>query len=212
MPPRTMSATAKPLPAQARRRSSRERSGGLVLSQRKRCLHRVRPERTGPGRPLSRLHLAMPSPPAADAWGERLPRHLGLWSAIAVLVGSTIGSGIFRVPASVAGRLQEPGPVVRRMDRGRRHRSLRRPDPGRAGGGAPTVRRGLRLSPGGLRAPAGLSVRLVRADRHPRLRPRRHLHHFCRVSRLLPPLHTVAGTVRRRRRHRGRWGCSTTSG
>jgi APA family basic amino acid/polyamine antiporter len=54
----------------------------------------------------------MPSPPAADAWGERLPRHLGLWSAIAVLVGSTIGSGIFRVPASVAGRLQEPGPVV----------------------------------------------------------------------------------------------------
>ncbi len=54
----------------------------------------------------------MPSQPAADAWGERLPRHLGLWSAIAVLVGSTIGSGIFRVPASVAGRLQEPGPVV----------------------------------------------------------------------------------------------------
>ncbi len=53
----------------------------------------------------------MPSPPI-DAWGERLPRHLGLWSAIAVLVGSTIGSGIFRVPASVAARLQEPGPVV----------------------------------------------------------------------------------------------------
>ncbi|MBA3344363.1 MAG: amino acid permease, partial [Gemmatimonadales bacterium] len=52
----------------------------------------------------------MPSPP--DAWGERLPRHLGLWSAIAVLVGSTIGSGIFRVPAGVAERLQEPGPVV----------------------------------------------------------------------------------------------------
>ena len=48
----------------------------------------------------------------ADAWGERLPRHLGLWSAIAVLVGTTIGSGIFRVPASVAERLQEPGPVM----------------------------------------------------------------------------------------------------
>src|SRR5215207_8934100 len=45
-----------------------------------------------------------------DAWGERLPRHLGLGSAIAVLVGSTIGSGIFRVPAAVAGRLHEPGP------------------------------------------------------------------------------------------------------
>ncbi|HUR94832.1 MAG TPA: amino acid permease [Gemmatimonadales bacterium] len=47
-----------------------------------------------------------------DAWGERLPRHLGLGSAIAVLVGSTIGSGIFRVPAGVAERLHEPGPVL----------------------------------------------------------------------------------------------------
>ncbi len=50
--------------------------------------------------------------PQRDAWGERLPRHLGLWSAVAVLIGSTIGSGIFRVPASVAERLQEPGPVL----------------------------------------------------------------------------------------------------
>ena len=49
--------------------------------------------------------------PQRDAWGERLPRHLGLWSAVAVLIGSTIGSGIFRVPATVAGRLQYPGPV-----------------------------------------------------------------------------------------------------
>src|SRR5690349_16541987 len=47
-----------------------------------------------------------------DAWGERLPRHLGLGSAIAVLVGSTIGSGIFRVPAAVAERLHDPGPVL----------------------------------------------------------------------------------------------------
>jgi amino acid transporter len=52
----------------------------------------------------------MPSQP--DAWGERLPRSLGLWSAIAVLIGSTIGSGIFRVPAGVAARLGEPGPVL----------------------------------------------------------------------------------------------------
>ncbi len=50
--------------------------------------------------------------PERDAWGERLPRNLGLWSAVAVLVGSTIGSGIFRVPASVAERLLEPGPVL----------------------------------------------------------------------------------------------------
>src|SRR5882724_7316536 len=47
-----------------------------------------------------------------DPWGERLPRHLGLGSAIAVLIGSTIGSGIFRVPAGVAARLGQPGPVL----------------------------------------------------------------------------------------------------
>ncbi|MCX4245429.1 APC family permease [Paraliomyxa miuraensis] len=43
--------------------------------------------------------------PAPDRWGERLPRKLGFWSAAAVLVGSTIGSGIFRTPAVVADRL-----------------------------------------------------------------------------------------------------------
>ncbi len=39
---------------------------------------------------------AGPSPPA------ELPRRLGLWSATAILVGATIGSGIFRVPSTVA--------------------------------------------------------------------------------------------------------------
>src|SRR5258705_13587614 len=43
----------------------------------------------------------------ADRWGERLVRRLGLWSAVAVLVGSTIGSGIFRTPASVAQRIDD---------------------------------------------------------------------------------------------------------
>jgi len=46
-------------------------------------------------------------PPPADRWGERLVRRLGLWSAVAVLVGSTIGSGIFRTPASVAQRIDD---------------------------------------------------------------------------------------------------------
>lgn len=49
---------------------------------------------------------------AADAWGERLPRKLGLLSASAVLVGSTVGSGIFRVPATVAAQLHSPGLVM----------------------------------------------------------------------------------------------------
>src|SRR2546423_3663781 len=43
----------------------------------------------------------------ADRWGERLIRRLGLWSAVAVLVGSTIGSGIFRTPASIAQRVDD---------------------------------------------------------------------------------------------------------
>jgi amino acid transporter len=38
-----------------------------------------------------------------------LPRRLGLWSAVAVLIGSTIGSGIFRSPAGIADKL--PGPL-----------------------------------------------------------------------------------------------------
>lgn len=44
---------------------------------------------------------------AADSWGERLPRRLGLFSAVAVIVGTTIGSGIFRTPAVVAERLPQ---------------------------------------------------------------------------------------------------------
>ena len=54
----------------------------------------------------------MDSPTQRDTWGERLPRRLGLWSAVAVLVGSVIGSGIFRVPASVAAAVSDPGPVL----------------------------------------------------------------------------------------------------
>src|SRR5437773_378947 len=44
----------------------------------------------------------------ADRWGERLTRRLGLWSAVAVLVGSTIGSGIFRTPARIAAYVPAP--------------------------------------------------------------------------------------------------------
>lgn len=43
---------------------------------------------------------------------ERLPRTIGLFSAIAIIVGTTIGSGIFRVPSAVATTLGEPGPVL----------------------------------------------------------------------------------------------------
>ena len=49
---------------------------------------------------------------APDQWGERLPRQIGLLNAVAVLVGVTIGSGIFRVPATVAALLHDPGPTL----------------------------------------------------------------------------------------------------
>jgi basic amino acid/polyamine antiporter, APA family len=43
---------------------------------------------------------------------ERLPRSVGLFSAITVIVGITIGSGIFRVPALVATKVSQPGAML----------------------------------------------------------------------------------------------------
>jgi amino acid transporter len=53
-----------------------------------------------------------PTPPSAphEPRGQ-LPRQLGLWSAVAVVAGITIGSGIFRTPAGVASRLPGPLPI-----------------------------------------------------------------------------------------------------
>lgn len=47
-----------------------------------------------------------PTPP------QHLQRSIGLWSAIAVVIGSTIGSGIFRSPAGIADRLPGPLPML----------------------------------------------------------------------------------------------------
>ena len=41
-----------------------------------------------------------------------LERRLGLWSAIAVVIGVTIGSGIFRSPAGIADKLPGPLPML----------------------------------------------------------------------------------------------------
>src|SRR5215213_9971406 len=50
------------------------------------------------------------SDPRPNSAPGQLPRTLGLWSCIAVVVGVTIGSGIFRTPAGVTNRL--PGPAA----------------------------------------------------------------------------------------------------
>ena len=57
---------------------------------------------------LDRPDPARPTP-GHDA---ELPRRLGLLSAAAILVGSTIGSGIFRVPSTVAGHVGTVGAVA----------------------------------------------------------------------------------------------------
>src|SRR3712207_1136714 len=41
-----------------------------------------------------------------------LPRRIGLWSAVAIVIGTTIGSGIFRSPAAIADRLPGPLPLM----------------------------------------------------------------------------------------------------
>ena len=48
----------------------------------------------------------------ADQWGERMTRSVSFSQIVALSVGITIGSGIFRVPATIAGQLQFPGPML----------------------------------------------------------------------------------------------------
>src|SRR5687768_10373722 len=41
-----------------------------------------------------------------------LPRRIGFWTGVAILIGSTIGSGIFRSPAAIADKLPGPLPLL----------------------------------------------------------------------------------------------------
>ncbi|HEX4934319.1 MAG TPA: amino acid permease, partial [Gemmatimonadaceae bacterium] len=50
--------------------------------------------------------------PSSPAPGGALPRRIGLWSAVAVCIGSTIGSGIFRSPAGIADKIPGPLPLL----------------------------------------------------------------------------------------------------
>src|SRR5436189_3982119 len=43
---------------------------------------------------------------------SNLPRRLGLWSAVGVVVGITIGSGIFRTPAAIARLVPNPVAII----------------------------------------------------------------------------------------------------
>ena len=49
---------------------------------------------------------------ASNAPVDALPRRLGLLSAVTIIIGITIGSGIFRSPAGIANRLPGPGAML----------------------------------------------------------------------------------------------------
>ena len=55
--------------------------------------------------------MSNPAAPPAPRKNE-LQRKLGVWSATAVVIGSTIGSGIFRSPAGIADKLPGPLPMM----------------------------------------------------------------------------------------------------
>jgi basic amino acid/polyamine antiporter, APA family len=57
-------------------------------------------------------HASTANPAVGAQPPDRLPRALGVWSAAAVLVGSTIGSGIFRVPSIVAAQAGDLGVIA----------------------------------------------------------------------------------------------------
>jgi APA family basic amino acid/polyamine antiporter len=54
------------------------------------------------------LDTTRPEPPPSDG----LPRRLGFWATTAIVVGTIIGSGIFRVPASVASEVGSPTAIA----------------------------------------------------------------------------------------------------
>jgi APA family basic amino acid/polyamine antiporter len=54
----------------------------------------------------------MPDDISAPGAPRELQRTVGLWSAVAVVIGSTIGSGIFRSPAGIAAKLPGPFPML----------------------------------------------------------------------------------------------------
>jgi amino acid transporter len=45
---------------------------------------------------------------SASGQHDRLPRTLGLWSSVALVIGITIGSGIFRSPSGIAQKVPSP--------------------------------------------------------------------------------------------------------
>jgi len=65
-----------------------------------------------PERTSSPLTPGLAGSPGVAGTRSALPRRLGFWEATLVVIGVTIGSGIFRVPASVADTVGSPAGVA----------------------------------------------------------------------------------------------------
>src|SRR5712691_10717086 len=66
------------------------------------------PTPKNPGMGAGGFERARPVPVleyATRHMSERLSRELGFWSSIGIVIGITIGSGIFRTPAAIAVRV-----------------------------------------------------------------------------------------------------------
>ena len=57
-------------------------------------------------------HSASPAHVSVTGSRPDLPRVLGAWSAASILIGSTIGSGVFVKPGGIARELASPGWIL----------------------------------------------------------------------------------------------------
>ena len=115
-----------------------------------------------------------------------LVRRLGLWSSIGLVIGITIGGGIFRTPGRHRDAGARPGVDARRVGARRIDRPLRRAGLRRALGVDARDRRHVRLPARRLGPPGGLSLRVGAARPDSRRRARRHL---VGLRRILPARH-----------------------
>ena len=120
-----------------RQRGADRRADDTDTERRHACAPRPRLPRMS----ATAAHVPSGMPTRIAPQPRTLPRQLGLWSAVAVLIGSTIGSGIFRSPAGIADKLPGPLPLHGGLGRRRAVRALRRAHAGRGRGRAPADRR-----------------------------------------------------------------------
>ena len=121
-----------------------------------------------------RLETEPAAPPAAS--GPDLHRVIGFWGGLALIVGITIGSGVFRKPYTLARDVGDPAVILGAVGRLRAGQHVRCPGHGRARLHAPAHGRRVRLPARGLRRLGGLRLRLALPAGHDAGDHRRAVH------------------------------------